>query len=130
MANEQSGKSKSIIHISILLAVGLCIGIYLISTTVLIAKDGITFIEYAKNLESAPVKTMQDERQHPGAAVEGIGDHRRQIMTARDQPKTTPQFDQFACPKQFVSAPATCWLHALLPRQDHRAVHPRRHGAL
>jgi hypothetical protein len=54
------------IHISILLAVAFCVGIYLIGTTVLIAKDGITFIEYAGNFETSPVETMKREYQHPG----------------------------------------------------------------
>jgi hypothetical protein len=66
MASKLNGKSKDIIYISILLTVALCVGAYLISTTVLIAKDGVTFIEYAKKLESAPIETMKNEYQHPG----------------------------------------------------------------
>ncbi|MFZ0034866.1 MAG: glycosyltransferase family 39 protein, partial [Sedimentisphaerales bacterium] len=66
MTDEQFSKSKAIIHISILLVISLCIGIYLISTTVLISKDGVTFIEYAKNFETSPVKTMNSGDQHPG----------------------------------------------------------------
>jgi hypothetical protein len=66
MTDEQSSRSSSVIHISILLALALCVGIYLVSTTVLIAKDGITFIEYAKELETSPVETMKSEYQHPG----------------------------------------------------------------
>jgi len=66
MTSEQSGKSKAVIHAAILLTIALCVGVYLISTTVIIAKDGVTFIEYAKNLESAPIKTMVKEYQHPG----------------------------------------------------------------
>ena len=59
-------RSKAIIHISILLAISFCVGVYLISTTVLIAKDGITFIEYAKGLETSPLKAIKSEYQHPG----------------------------------------------------------------
>lgn len=58
--------NKSAICILILLAIVLCIGIYLIWTTALIAKDGVTFIEYAKGLETKPIKTIRQERQHPG----------------------------------------------------------------
>jgi len=66
MTDEQSSRSRAIIHISILLAVAFCVGVYLVSTTVLIAKDGITFIEYARNLETSPIKAMKSEYQHPG----------------------------------------------------------------
>jgi hypothetical protein len=66
MIPEQSGRDKNIINVSILLTVALCIGVYLIFTTVLIAKDGVTFIKYAMQLEVAPVKTMIMEYQHPG----------------------------------------------------------------
>jgi hypothetical protein len=66
MTDEQSSRSRTTIHISILLAVAFCVGIYLVSTTVLIAKDGITFIEYARGLETSPIKAMKSEYQHPG----------------------------------------------------------------
>lgn len=63
---EQSGKSRDFLNVSILLTVALCIGIYLIITTAIIAKDGVTFIKYAKQFETAPVETMMNEFQHPG----------------------------------------------------------------
>jgi len=66
MTDEQSSRSRTIIHISILLAVAFCVGIYLVSTTVLIAQDGTNFIEYAKNLETSPIEAMKSEYQHPG----------------------------------------------------------------
>jgi len=66
MIPKQSVKYKDFISISILLTAALCIGVYLIITTILIAKDGVTFIEYAQKLEAAPVKTMSNEFQHPG----------------------------------------------------------------
>ena len=56
----------STIHIIILLALGAVIGIYLISTTTVIAKDGVTFIEYAKKVRAAPISTMTRKYQHPG----------------------------------------------------------------
>ena len=64
--DEQSGRSRAIIHTSILLAITFCVGIYLIGTTVLIAKDGITFIEYARGLETCPIEAMKRGNQHPG----------------------------------------------------------------
>jgi hypothetical protein len=66
MTDEQSSRSRTTVHISILLAVAFCVGVYLVSTTVLIAKDGITFIEYARNLETSPIEAMKSEYQHPG----------------------------------------------------------------
>jgi hypothetical protein len=44
----------------------LCIGIFLILTTVVIAKDGVIFIDYAKELGMSPYQTMIDGYQHPG----------------------------------------------------------------
>lgn len=63
---EQPGKSRDFINVSILLTVALCVGVYLIVTTAIIAKDGVTFIKYAKQFETDPVKTMANEFQHPG----------------------------------------------------------------
>ena len=63
---EQSDKSRDLINLSILLAVALCIGIYLILTTAVISRDGTTFITYAKQLDSAFVQTIKNEAQHPG----------------------------------------------------------------
>ena len=63
---ESLGKSRDVIHLSILLTVALCVGLYLIVTTAIIAKDGITFIEYAQRLNAAPAETMVNEFQHPG----------------------------------------------------------------
>jgi len=57
---------QDLIYISILLTIALAIGIYLIATTVVIAKDGVTFIEYAKNLDIIPATTVMNEDQHPG----------------------------------------------------------------
>jgi hypothetical protein len=64
--DEQSSRSRVIIHLTILLAISFCVGVYLISTTVLIAQDGITFIEYARGLETSPLVTMKSKYQHPG----------------------------------------------------------------
>jgi len=53
----------------------LSVGIYLIATTVVIAKDGVTFIEFAKNLKIAPTNTMIQEDQHPGYPAMIWGTH-------------------------------------------------------
>ncbi len=44
----------------ILLVIALGIGIYLILTTTLIAKDGVSYIHYAKALSSNPLETVRD----------------------------------------------------------------------
>ena len=64
--SEQFGKSRDLANLSILLTVALCIGICLIATTAIIAKDGVTFIKYGQQIEADPVKTMVNEFQHPG----------------------------------------------------------------
>lgn len=55
-----------IVHLSILLIIALAIGIYLIGTTVLIAKDGVTFIEYAQDIVTSFKDTIRSNAQHPG----------------------------------------------------------------
>ena len=65
-ATLQPDKDKDSIHLLILLTIALCIGVYLISTTVLIARDGTAFIEYAKKLASDAIAAMVSEYQHPG----------------------------------------------------------------
>ena len=47
----------------------MCLGIFLIATTVVIAKDGTIFIDYAKKIQASPTQTMLDEYQHPGYPV-------------------------------------------------------------
>lgn len=66
MTPEQSNKNGDFINVAILLVVALCIGIYLIVTTAIIAKDGVTFINYAGQLQTDPVRTIVTEFQHTG----------------------------------------------------------------
>ena len=74
--SNQPGTRQDIIYLSILLATALCIGIYLIATTVSISRDGVVYIEYAKDLASAPTKTMLAEPLHPGYSVMIVGAHK------------------------------------------------------
>jgi len=46
---------QDVIYITILLSIALIIGIYLIATTVLIAKDGVFYIERAQKFSSDPI---------------------------------------------------------------------------
>jgi len=69
LTNDQDNKfisKKDVINLCILLVVALAIGVYLIVTTVVVAKDGVTYITYARNFEVDPVQTMIQEDQHPG----------------------------------------------------------------
>ncbi len=84
-ADEQYSIRKAIIHISILLTVAVCIGTYLVSTAVLIAEDGTAFIEYAKNLETSPIKAMKKRSQHPGYPLLIIAAHKI-LETEQDSP--------------------------------------------
>lgn len=65
IAGESSNrlvKKQDLIHLAILLVVALGIGIYLIATTVLIAKDGVFYIEHAQKFSSDPVRII---KSHP-----------------------------------------------------------------
>ena len=66
IAVTQLDKKRDFLNVAILLLIALCIGIYLIATTAIIAKDGVTFIEFARQLETSPVKAMIAQDQHPG----------------------------------------------------------------
>lgn len=59
-------KKQDVVFISVLILAALFVGVYLILTTVMISKDGTTFIGYASYLESEPVKIMVEQDQHPG----------------------------------------------------------------
>jgi hypothetical protein len=65
IAGESSNrlvKKQGLIHLAILLVVALGIGIYLIATTVLIAKDGVFYIERAQKFSSDPIRII---KSHP-----------------------------------------------------------------
>ena len=68
-AAKQSTMRQDFVFLSVLLTITLCIGIYLIATTVVISSDGVTFINYAKNLEISSTQTIIQEDQHPGYPV-------------------------------------------------------------
>lgn len=63
---EQSAARQDAVHIGILSAIALAIGIYLIVTAVVISKDGANFVEFARNLRISPTETVLQEPQHPG----------------------------------------------------------------
>ena len=62
MGNNQSANKQDLIHIAILLSVAAVIGVYLIATTVLIAKDGVFYIERAQKFSSDPIGII---KAHP-----------------------------------------------------------------
>jgi 4-amino-4-deoxy-L-arabinose transferase-like glycosyltransferase len=52
-------EKQDFIHIAILLTIALVIGMYLIATTILINKDGVVYIEQARNFSSDPSLGMR-----------------------------------------------------------------------
>ncbi len=59
-------EKRDLIYLAILLAVALGIGIYLIATTVLIAKDGTLYIECARQIADNPVEAVRNMPPCPG----------------------------------------------------------------
>ena len=57
-ANRSVGKDD-FAHIAILLVIAIIIGAYLITTTVLIAEDGVKYIEYAREFSNDPIKVIK-----------------------------------------------------------------------
>ena len=57
--NQLAGK-QDFVHIVILLIITLVIGIYLILTTTMIAKDGVSYIDYAQALSSNPLEAVRN----------------------------------------------------------------------
>jgi len=50
---------RDIVHLAVLVAIALVIGVYLIATTVLISKDGVFYIERAQQFTSNPIKIIK-----------------------------------------------------------------------
>jgi len=65
-AIEQWDQKKDFLNVSVLLMLAFCIGVYLIITTALISKDGITFIKYGQQIKAKTVDTKINTDQHPG----------------------------------------------------------------
>jgi len=59
---KQPVERQDFIHIAILVTIALAIGVYLIATTVLIAKDGVFYIERAQNFLTDPINII---KEHP-----------------------------------------------------------------
>jgi len=55
-------RKQDLVHIAILMAIALVIGVYLIATTVLISKDGVYYIERAQKFSSDPIGII---KAHP-----------------------------------------------------------------
>lgn len=66
---NKSPIKQDLINVTILILITLCIGIFLIATTVVISKDSTIFIDYAKKIAASPSQTMIQEYQHPGYPV-------------------------------------------------------------
>ena len=66
MRTEQKAKSAWLRHILIIQVAAVVMGIYLIATTIVIARDSIGFINFAKNIRQDAVGAMLKNYQHPG----------------------------------------------------------------
>ncbi len=58
-SKERLVKKQDIVHIAILVAIALVIGVYLIVTTVMISKDGVYYIERVQQLTNNPIKIIK-----------------------------------------------------------------------
>jgi len=59
MVHDQFLEKRDYSHILVLLSIALGIGVYLIATTVLIAKDGVIYIKHAQEFSSHPVDIIK-----------------------------------------------------------------------
>ncbi|MBN2589762.1 MAG: glycosyltransferase family 39 protein [Sedimentisphaerales bacterium] len=67
--SKQSLIKLDIINVTFLFLIAMIIGLFLITTTVVISKDSTIFIEYAQKFGTSPKQTMIQEYQHPGYPV-------------------------------------------------------------
>ncbi|MHB9069806.1 MAG: glycosyltransferase family 39 protein [Sedimentisphaerales bacterium] len=56
---KQLAEKQDVINIAVLVMIALVIGVYLIATTILVNKDGVIYIEQAKNFSSNPSLGMR-----------------------------------------------------------------------
>ena len=73
---RQSDTRQNIIRLSILLAIALGVGIYLIATTASISRDSTVYVKYAQDLASAPTQTMLENGNPPGYPAMILGAHK------------------------------------------------------
>jgi hypothetical protein len=68
MRINQSEQTRDILSITLIIleALALLIGLYLVVTTVIVSKDSVTFIQYAKTMEQNFRQTVAGNAQHPG----------------------------------------------------------------
>jgi hypothetical protein len=59
---NQLARKQDLVHIAILLIIALGIGVYLLATTVLIAKDGVGYIECAQSFSKKPIDVIKHVR--------------------------------------------------------------------
>lgn len=63
---KESHSQRDFRNLAILLLVALCLGVYLIATTAVIARDSVRFIQFAGQLDIAAGDIILKEDQHPG----------------------------------------------------------------
>ena len=74
--SSQPGRRQDVIHLCVLLAIALGVGIYLIATTASISRDSTVYVKYAQDLASAPTQTMLENGNPPGYPAMILGAHK------------------------------------------------------
>ena len=59
LETKRKGYKSDVINLAILVFITSSLGVYLIATTVLIANDGVFYIEQAQKLSSDPIKIIE-----------------------------------------------------------------------
>lgn len=63
---QESPRIRDTKNILILAVICLIIGLYLMFSAVMVSKDAVTFIDYAKAMRDNPLETIRSQDQHPG----------------------------------------------------------------
>ena len=99
-------EKRDLVHIAILAAIALVIGVYLLATTVLISQDGVFYIGRAQQFTSDPIKIIK--AHPPGYPFLILAAHKCAVLFADDS-------SVFAWIYAAQSVTLLCRLLALIP---------------
>jgi hypothetical protein len=57
------------VSLALILLVGFGVRVYLLAAMPIVARDGVTFIRYARQLRITPIREIRRQRQHPGFPI-------------------------------------------------------------
>ncbi len=66
---KDTSKTRTLVHIAILLATAMIIGVYLVGTTVVVSGDSVIYVRYTQVLLEKPADTLRRIPIHPGYPV-------------------------------------------------------------